>query len=175
MEASERGVSLRIGPETLVRGHVVDPQDVTTVLGNLIDNAVSAAVGGSAAERWVEVELLDDASHGGTLHIVVADSGDGLAGAGPEEVFAEGFTTAAQPSGAAAGQGFGLALVRNLHASPGRGCQGSGERHARRTRGGLHGHRSRRHGRHRCAGRRYGCTGNRDGANGEEGQHWLRT
>ncbi|AOY72119.1 histidine kinase [Paenarthrobacter ureafaciens] len=114
VEASERGVSLRIGPETLVRGHVVDPQDVTTVLGNLIDNAVSAAVGGSAAERWVEVELLDDAGHGGTLHIVVADSGDGLAGAGPEEVFAEGFTTAAQPSAAAAGQGFGLALVRNL-------------------------------------------------------------
>ncbi|WP_281445796.1 sensor histidine kinase, partial [Paenarthrobacter nicotinovorans] len=46
VEASERGVALRIGPETLVRGHVADPQDVTTVLGNLIDNAVSAAVAG---------------------------------------------------------------------------------------------------------------------------------
>jgi two-component system CitB family sensor kinase len=94
VEASERGVALRIGPETLVRGHVADPQDVTTVLGNLIDNAVSAAVAGSAADRWVEVELLDDSTQGGgTLHIVVADSGDGLGGGDPEAVFTEGFTT----------------------------------------------------------------------------------
>ena len=60
VEADERGVSLRIGPETLVRGQVTEPQDVTTVLGNLIDNAVNAAVAGTAAERWVELELLDD-------------------------------------------------------------------------------------------------------------------
>lgn len=115
VEASERGVALRIGPETLVRGHVADPQDVTTVLGNLIDNAVSAAVAGSDAERWVDIELLDEQSpDGGALHIVVADSGDGLGGLEPEEVFAEGFTTAEQPSRPGAGQGLGLALVRQL-------------------------------------------------------------
>ncbi|UKA51217.1 Spo0B domain-containing protein [Arthrobacter sp. FW305-123] len=115
VEASERGVALRIGPETLVRGHVGDPQDVTTVLGNLIDNAVSAAVAGSSEERWVEVELLDDATQtGGTLHIVVGDSGDGLGSLEPEEVFAEGFTTSDQPVRPGAGQGLGLALVRQL-------------------------------------------------------------
>ncbi|MDR6985736.1 two-component system CitB family sensor kinase [Paenarthrobacter nitroguajacolicus] len=115
VEASERGVALRIGPETLVRGHVADPQDVTTVLGNLIDNAVSAAVAGSAGERWVEVELLDDATHDdGTLHIVVGDSGDGLGSLAAEEVFAEGFTTSEQPVRSGAGQGLGLALVRQL-------------------------------------------------------------
>lgn len=115
VEASERGVALRIGPETLVRGHVADPQDVTTVLGNLIDNAVSAAVAGSSAERWVEVELLDDVTqNGGTLHIVVGDSGDGLGSLEPEEVFAEGFTTSEQPVRSGAGQGLGLALVRQL-------------------------------------------------------------
>lgn len=115
VEALERGVSLRIGPETLVRGHVVDPQDVTTVLGNLIDNAVNAAVAGSATERWVELELLDDtAGDGGTLHIVVGDSGDGLGTLEPEEVFAEGFTTSEQPVRSGAGQGLGLALVRQL-------------------------------------------------------------
>ncbi|GEB19443.1 ATP-binding protein [Paenarthrobacter aurescens] len=115
VEASERGVALRIGPETLVRGHVADPQDVTTVLGNLIDNAVSAAVAGSSEERWVEVELLDDATQtGGTLHIVVGDSGDGLGSLEPEEVFAEGFTTSDQPVRPGAGQGLGLALVRQL-------------------------------------------------------------
>ncbi|MFE4543151.1 ATP-binding protein [Arthrobacter sp. NPDC056727] len=121
VEADERGVSLRIGPETLVRGQVTEPQDVTTVLGNLIDNAVNAAVAGTAAERWVELELLDEeADGGGTLHVVVADSGDGLPDGGdPEAVFAEGFTTAAgaglqaqvRPGG---GQGLGLALARQL-------------------------------------------------------------
>lgn len=115
VEASERGVALRVGPETLVRGHVADPQDVTTVLGNLIDNAVSAAVVGSAVDRWVEVELLDDAATtGGTLHIVVGDSGDGLGSLEPEEVFAEGFTTSEHPVRSGAGQGLGLALVRQL-------------------------------------------------------------
>ena len=118
VEADERGVSLRIGPETLVRGQVTEPQDVTTVLGNLIDNAVNAAVAGTAAERWVELELLDEEG-GGTLHVVVADSGDGLPDGGdPEAVFAEGFTTAGggalQGQVRAGGQGLGLALARQL-------------------------------------------------------------
>jgi two-component system CitB family sensor kinase len=119
VEADERGVALRIGPETLVRGHVTEAQDVTTVLGNLIDNAVNAAVAGSATDRWVELEVLDEpGDDGGTLHVVVADSGDGLAaGTDAEEVFAEGFTTAAgalSRNRAGGGQGFGLALARQL-------------------------------------------------------------
>ncbi|HYH77340.1 MAG TPA: ATP-binding protein, partial [Arthrobacter sp.] len=134
VEADERGVTLRIGPETLVRGHVTEPQDVTTVLGNLIDNAVNAAVAGSSPDRWVELEVLDEpGDDGGTLHIVVADSGDGLAGTtDPEAVFAEGFTTAVPgeaapgtfvpgtsatgtaPPGRAGGQGLGLVLARQL-------------------------------------------------------------
>ncbi|WP_374223595.1 ATP-binding protein [Arthrobacter sp. ISL-30] len=115
VEADERGVVLRIGPETLVRGHVTDPQDVTTVLGNLIDNAVNAAVAGSGADRWVELELLDDpADSEGTLHIVVTDSGDGLGATDPEAIFSEGFTTAKGPVRAGGGQGLGLALVRQL-------------------------------------------------------------
>jgi two-component system CitB family sensor kinase len=132
VEADERGVTLRIGPETLIRGQVTEPQDVTTVLGNLIDNAVNAAVAGSSADRWVELEVLDEPhDDGGTLHIVVADSGDGLApGTDAEAVFAEGYTTAAQSDGLdgagldgaaldrgtrrSGGQGLGLALARQL-------------------------------------------------------------
>ncbi|MBT8160038.1 MULTISPECIES: sensor histidine kinase [Arthrobacter] len=118
VEADERGVALRIGPETLVRGHVTEPQDVTTVLGNLIDNAVNAAVAGSSPQRWVDIELLDEPGpDGGTLHIVVGDSGDGLGNFGADQVFVEGFTTA-EPGGrgtsTAGGQGLGLALVRQL-------------------------------------------------------------
>ncbi|MEV7998900.1 sensor histidine kinase [Pseudarthrobacter oxydans] len=118
VEADERGVALRIGPETLVRGQVAETQDVTTVLGNLIDNAVNAAVAGSATDRWVELEVLDEPDDdGGTLHIVVADSGDGLAeGTDPEAIFAEGFSTASGPlaRNGSGGQGFGLALARQL-------------------------------------------------------------
>ncbi|WP_411375959.1 ATP-binding protein [Arthrobacter sp. MPF02] len=116
VEADERGVALRIGPETLVRGQVTEAQDVTTVLGNLLDNAVNAAVAGSSGDRWVELEVLDEpGDDGGTLHVVVADSGDGLAeGTDAEQVFAEGFTTATGPVRAGGGQGFGLALARQL-------------------------------------------------------------
>ena len=118
VEADECGVALRIGPETLVRGQVAEAQDVTTVLGNLIDNAVNAAVAGSSTDRWVELEVLDEPDDdGGTLHIVVADSGDGLAqGTDPEAIFAEGFSTASGPlaRNGSGGQGFGLALARQL-------------------------------------------------------------
>ncbi len=133
VEAAERGVSLRIGADTLVRGRITDPQDVTTVIGSLVDNAVRAAVQGAAEEHWVEVELLDDWTGGeGTLHLVVADSGDGLPVEDPEPIFAQGWSTAL-PSGAALpgasgtsggtafdalpdvhGQGFGLSLSREL-------------------------------------------------------------
>ncbi|NUP74467.1 MAG: histidine kinase, partial [Sinomonas sp.] len=95
IEAAERGVVLRLGAETLVRHPVAAAQDLTTVLGNLVDNAVRAAVAGqpdARGERWVEVELLDD---GPTLHLVVADSGDGLTDEARERLFEPGYTTAA--------------------------------------------------------------------------------
>ncbi len=114
IEASERGVVLRLGAETLVRNPVAAAQDVTTVLGNLVDNAVRAAVAGSpdsSGERWVEVELLDD---GPTLHIVVADSGDGIGGIEPEQLFERGFTTALPASEQPGGHGLGLHLSRQL-------------------------------------------------------------
>lgn len=74
LEASERGVSLQIREETLVLGNVAEVEDVATVLGNLVDNAVTAAVA-SDESRLVEVTLLDDADQ---LVIVVADSGPGI-------------------------------------------------------------------------------------------------
>lgn len=128
VEAAERGVSLRIGADTLVRGRITDPQDVTTVIGSLVDNAVRAAVQGAAGDRWVEVELLDDWTGGeGTLHLVVADSGDGLPVADPEPIFAQGWSTAVPAGGSGDegaapfavlpdvhGQGFGLSLSREL-------------------------------------------------------------
>ncbi len=120
MEAEERGVALRVGPGTLVRGILVRPEEVTTVLGNLVDNAMHAAVRGSRADRWVEVEALDD---GVDLHIAVSDSGDGLAASDAGRVFqrrpddVDGAAEALAASGEgdpAHGLGFGLPLVRDI-------------------------------------------------------------
>ncbi|MFS4504898.1 Spo0B domain-containing protein [Clavibacter sp. Sh2141] len=130
LEAEERGVALRVGPGTLVRGILVRPEEVTTVLGNLVDNAVHAAVRGSRADRWVQVEALDD---GPDLHLAVSDSGDGLGAADPAGVFrrrpddvdraaralAAGGSAATAPDGRggadpAHGLGFGLPLARDI-------------------------------------------------------------
>ncbi|WP_035749084.1 sensor histidine kinase [Arthrobacter sp. 35W] len=117
VQAQERGVSVRIGPETLLRGRITDPQDATTVIGNLLDNAVRAAVQGSAEPRWVEIELLDDYADGvGTLHVVVADSGDGMdAGAVETAANDDGPVDGdGGPAGPVHGGGFGLPLVRSV-------------------------------------------------------------
>ncbi|MFT7711368.1 ATP-binding protein [Clavibacter tessellarius] len=120
MEAEERGVALRVGPGTLVRGILVRPEEVTTVLGNLVDNAMRAAVRGSRADRWVEVEALDD---GVDLHLAVSDSGDGLGSADAAGIFrrrpddVDGAAEALAAAGGADpahGLGFGLPLVRDI-------------------------------------------------------------
>ncbi|MWV50986.1 GHKL domain-containing protein [Rathayibacter sp. VKM Ac-2803] len=113
IEAAERGVLLTLGEETLVRGVVVEPEDVATVVGNLVDNAVRAAVEGRRDVRFVEVELLDD---GETLFVTVADSGDGVAD--PESLFSRGATSGIDDD-RVHGRGFGLPLCREVAARRG--------------------------------------------------------
>ena len=107
LRASERGVRLRVSADSLVRGVVVQAEDVATVLANLIDNAVTAAVTGDEP-RWVVVELLDD---GDTLVMTVADSGLGVAESGA--LFA-GRPEAALDPDAVHGRGIGLPLAREV-------------------------------------------------------------
>ncbi|QHC60861.1 PAS domain-containing protein [Rathayibacter sp. VKM Ac-2760] len=114
IEAAERGVLLTLGDETLVRGTVIEPEDVATVVGNLVDNAVRAAVEGRRDVRFVEVELLDD---GGTLFVTVADSGDGVAD--PESLFARGPGAVDEDDDRVHGRGFGLPLCREVAARRG--------------------------------------------------------
>ncbi|MCT9820650.1 ATP-binding protein [Microbacterium sp. W1N] len=105
IEAAERGVALRVGPDTLLLRPLAEVEDVAAVLGNLVDNAVSAAV--AAAEPcWVEVSFFGD---GTDLVLTVADSGAGVAtGAAP-------FERRAQPDDDRLhGLGVGLPLSRDL-------------------------------------------------------------
>lgn len=107
--ARESGVRLVLGENTWVGGEVAVPVDVTTVLGNLVDNAIDAARLGVRRPAEVEVELVQD---GSTLHIVVLDSGDGVDLA-PEQVFVEGVSTKSTEE-SPGGRGVGLALSRQI-------------------------------------------------------------
>lgn len=80
VEAGERGVALRIAEDTQLIGGVSAAEDVAAVLGNLVDNAVTAAVSGERTPRWVEVAVLDDDD---ALVFTVSDSGPGLRGVDP--------------------------------------------------------------------------------------------
>lgn len=106
--AAERGVALRVSASTLLPDRVIDPRDLVTVLGNLIDNALDAAAHRSA-DPFVEVELRAERT---TVVLRVSDSGPGVPPGMRDQVFAEGWSTKQSP--AHRGRGLGLALVRRL-------------------------------------------------------------
>ena len=123
LEASERGVTLRIAEDTQLLGAVGEAEDVAAVLGNLVDNAVGAAVAG-VAPRWVEVGAFDDRD---ALVVTVADSGRGLDGRAEEAGAADGGgatrADGADPAGVEGvpdeagpvhGHGLGLPLSREI-------------------------------------------------------------
>ncbi|WP_082819564.1 sensor histidine kinase [Brevibacterium linens] len=126
--AAEAGVNLAVTPDSLAVGAVRDPEAVTLILGNLIDNAVRAAVAGqryAEAGGRVEVQVL---SSGTELHAVVTDTGDGIDDEVAEKIFDEGFSTSTTDSapdfgiglttgtgtGDGHGLGIGLALSRRV-------------------------------------------------------------
>ncbi|MFG1706146.1 ATP-binding protein [Nonomuraea sp. M3C6] len=91
-EAAERGGELVLSQDSELDDLGLDPRELVTIVGNLIDNAIDAA-------SRVEVHLAADA-HG--VLIRVADDGPGPA---DPEAFAKGWTTKGD------GHGLGLALV----------------------------------------------------------------
>lgn len=111
VQAHELDVVLRVGEDTAVFGLVSDAQDVTAVLGNLLDNALAAAVEGASTDRWVEVDLLTE---GADLHIVVADSGSGVDPALAGRIFEDGVSSRPSSDEHVHGHGLGLPLVRRL-------------------------------------------------------------
>jgi two-component system CitB family sensor kinase len=105
-QAAEQGVQLRISDGTrLGRVDQLLSADLTTVVGNLVDNALDAI--GHVPGGWIAVEI---AHENGSVLVEVRDSGPGVAPELAEEVFEHGFTTKAAT---ADGQrGIGLALIR---------------------------------------------------------------
>ncbi|HZA84942.1 MAG TPA: ATP-binding protein [Actinomycetes bacterium] len=104
-QAGERGVQLRISDDTrLGRVDELLSADLTTVVGNLVDNALDAI--GHTPDGWVAVEIAQQNAH---VRVTVRDSGPGVAPELAEEVFEHGFTTKAAADGQ---RGIGLALIR---------------------------------------------------------------
>ena len=105
--ASERGVPLVLLPEShLGKVFGVLSRDLTTVVGNLVDNALDAAVE-TPADRQPQVEvLITDVS--GSVVVRVSDTGPGVADA--DAVFRQGYSTKVVDE--EGGRGFGLALTR---------------------------------------------------------------
>jgi two-component system, CitB family, sensor kinase len=111
-QAGEQGVQLRISDGTrLGRVDELLSADLTTVVGNLVDNALDAI--GYAPDGWVAVEI---AQENGTVRVMVRDSGPGVAPELAQEVFEHGFTTKAADNGQ---RGIGLALIRMVCARRG--------------------------------------------------------
>jgi two-component system, CitB family, sensor kinase len=80
-------------------------RDLTTVVGNLVDNALDAVTG--TAEATVRV-LVEDSP--GEVVVTVRDTGPGIDAAAADKIFRQGFST--KKPGPAGSRGFGLALSR---------------------------------------------------------------
>lgn len=109
-EARERGVELTVSDETTVPPGVWDPDDLATVVGNLVDNAIDAAATGDRPGR-VEVTIVVD---GDDLVAEVRDTGPGLPPEVVERMFDPGWSTKPDDPARAHGRGLGLALVRRV-------------------------------------------------------------
>ena len=105
--AHERGVRLEIDPGTAVGETGVPSGELVTIVGNLLDNAIDAALAGSPPREvqfagWVE---------GDRLEIRVEDSGDGVADEQLPHLFERGWTTKDDGSVVPTGSGWGLGLA----------------------------------------------------------------
>jgi sensor histidine kinase regulating citrate/malate metabolism len=104
--AHERGVLLEIDPSTAVCATGLPSGDLVTIVGNLLDNAIDAAAGGSPP-REVQVAIQVEA---GMVEVRVEDTGPGLTEEQARHAFELGWSTKETRPGAPAGLGRGLGL-----------------------------------------------------------------
>ena len=107
-QALERGIQLSIDIPADLGPLGIEPSEVVTIIGNLIDNAMDAtgpANSAQSAPRTVAIAVHRTASGG--VEIRVADNGPGVAD--PGVVFEHGYSTKTSDG---IGHGFGLTLVR---------------------------------------------------------------
>lgn len=99
-QAAERGIELTISGDLGAGIGPVEPRDLVTVVGNLVDNAMDAVA--LLDDRRVDVHVIGDED---TVRVVVGDSGPGIPPEDSARVLERGWSTKAT------GSGIGLALV----------------------------------------------------------------
>ncbi|WP_197376713.1 sensor histidine kinase [Mycolicibacterium baixiangningiae] len=104
-QADERGIALTVTEDTHLPSHsdAMSGQEMVTVLGNLVDNAMDAC---DRDDPWVEVTVNQDDER---LLIRVADSGPGMDPATFARAMRRGYST--KSGDGPAHHGLGLALV----------------------------------------------------------------
>ena len=109
-QADERGIELTVTEETRLPADAAEllltGQEMVTVLGNLIDNAMEAC---DRSDPWVEVTVTQDDTE---LLIRVADSGDGMDANTFATAMRRGYSTKTDVD--ADRHGLGLALVAQV-------------------------------------------------------------
>ena len=104
-QANEHGITLTVAASGTLSESGLSVQDLVTVLGNLVDNALDAAAAGEAP-REVHLSVTSTTS---TVVIEVADSGPGVDPEAEDDVLRSGYST---KDPGVHGRGLGLALVR---------------------------------------------------------------
>lgn len=107
-QAHEKGVELVITDDTAVAEVDIESRDLVTLVGNLVDNAIDAALVAPPPRR---VTVTARSAEGG-LQLTVADTGVGVDSTQVEDIFVRGFST--KVAQATHGRGLGLALVKQI-------------------------------------------------------------
>jgi sensor histidine kinase regulating citrate/malate metabolism len=109
-QADERGIALTITEDTHLPSSAeevpLSPQELITVLGNLVDNAMDAC---DRDDPWIEVTVSQDDT---TLLMRVADSGAGMDAATFARAMQRGYSTKTENEPEQ--HGLGLALVAQV-------------------------------------------------------------
>jgi two-component system CitB family sensor kinase len=109
--AAERGVEVKLHPDSSMPNGIRDHTALLTVLGNLVDNAVDAVTQSpdqpQAGRVVVQITETDQ-----DLNLSVWDNGSGIPQDKLEQVFVDGYSTKAPRAGLR--RGVGLALVHRL-------------------------------------------------------------
>jgi two-component system, CitB family, sensor kinase len=104
-QAQERGIDFTVDADSRVSDLAIEPSAVVTMVGNLVDNAMDAAVETEPPHR-VAIRVVADRER---FRLTVDDSGPGLSPAEAEQAFRRGWSTKGTTGGL--GRGIGLALV----------------------------------------------------------------
>lgn len=104
--AKERKVKFNLKKDSFLFGShgSIDSNDITTILGNLIENAFEACAMKDEEDKWVDVELEEDEKQ---IDMIVTDNGIAIDKDIKENIFVLGISSKGE------NRGTGLALVKN--------------------------------------------------------------